>query len=134
MSTTMTLFDVAPMLPQGFEYYPNFLTRAEETELATGIRKFDLQTMKFHQSSQKKSYKFWKGMNLPTNNLLGNSIPILFDPLIDRIVAKLLIKRKTSHNYLLLHIRPVLLSTGTGMHRRLILSQASHYLQIANLN
>lgn len=96
MSTTMTLFDVAPMLPQGFEYYPNFLTRAEETELATGIRKFDLQTMKFHQyEAKRKVISFGKGWNFTHQQLIpGNSIPILFDPLIDRIVAKLLIKKE----------------------------------------
>ena len=49
-----TLFEIGPVLPQGFDYYPDFITEAEETELVKSIGRFDLQTMKFHEYEAKR--------------------------------------------------------------------------------
>ena len=44
-----TLFDIGPVLPEGFNYYPNFITEAEELLLAKLIGQFKLNNMKFHE-------------------------------------------------------------------------------------
>ncbi|HMK04740.1 MAG TPA: alpha-ketoglutarate-dependent dioxygenase AlkB [Ferruginibacter sp.] len=91
-----TLFDIGPVTPRGFHYYPDFITKEEEEKLLEYIRGFDLQTMKFHQyEAKRKVMGFGRGWSFTEQMLKdGNPIPAEFDFLTERIAAKLSIEKK----------------------------------------
>ena len=43
-----------PMLPEGFVYEPDFVTRQEESELLSSIRGLDFQPFEFHQYTARR--------------------------------------------------------------------------------
>jgi len=85
-----TLFDIAPVLPKGFTYYPNFITEAEEMQLFHSIEQFDLQTMKFHEyEAKRKVISFGQGWSFTEQRLKqGNPIPAQFDFLVTKIAGQ----------------------------------------------
>ncbi|MEJ7738236.1 MAG: hypothetical protein WKF97_12480 [Chitinophagaceae bacterium] len=82
-----SLFDIAPVLPPGFNYYPNFITEAEEKQLVKSIDQFDLQAMKFHgYLAKRKVISFGQGWSFTEQELKqGNAIPNEFDFLVDKV-------------------------------------------------
>lgn len=86
-----TLFDIGPVLPDGFNYYPGFITETEENQLLGTIRQLDLQTMKFHQyEAKRKVASFGKGWSF-TEQRLKQAVPIPgeFKFLVEKIADKL---------------------------------------------
>jgi alkylated DNA repair dioxygenase AlkB len=97
-----TLFDITPELPQGFSYYPNFITPAEEKALTESIEKLELQAMKFHQyEAKRKVLGFGRGWSFTEHQLKqGNPMPVQFDPLLDKIAEKLVIAKEMIAQFL----------------------------------
>jgi alkylated DNA repair dioxygenase AlkB len=98
-----TLFEIGPVLPQGFNYYPNFITTDEEAQLVKVIERFDLQTMKFHEyEAKRKVISFGQGWSFTEQKLKqGNPIPNEFDFLVDKIVLQLSISKKSIAQFLI---------------------------------
>ena len=88
-----TLFDIAPVLPEGFLYYPDFITADEEIQLVNIIQRYDLQAMKFHQYVAKRNVKsFGRGWSFTDQQLVeGVPIPEVFIFLISKIATQLTI-------------------------------------------
>jgi alkylated DNA repair dioxygenase AlkB len=88
-----TLFDIEPILPVGFTYYPGFITEAEEAQLLKAIKQFDLQHMKFHEyEAKRKVTSFGQGWSFTEQRLKpGNPIPGDFNFLVDKIANRLCI-------------------------------------------
>ncbi len=82
-----TLFDVTPVLPEGFSYHTNFISETEEIQLVKLIQQFDLQPMKFHEyEAKRKIISFGNGWSFTEQKLKeGNPIPAEFDFLIEKI-------------------------------------------------
>lgn len=98
-----TLFDISPVLPQGFNYYPNFITGAEESQLVQIIEQFDLETMKFHEyEAKRKVISFGQGWSFTGQKLeQGNAIPKQFDFLADKIAKQLLLSKELIAQFLI---------------------------------
>jgi alkylated DNA repair dioxygenase AlkB len=98
-----TLFDISPVLPPGFDYYPGFITEAEEADLVNVIEQFDLQTMKFHEyEAKRKVISFGLGWSFTEQKLKqGNVIPVQFDFLVDRIAQQLSIPTELIAQFLI---------------------------------
>jgi alkylated DNA repair dioxygenase AlkB len=90
-----TLFEIKPLLPEGFNYYPGFITVAEEKQLLDAIGKFELSKMKFHEyEAKRKVISFGQGWSFTEQQLKqGNPIPGEFDFLIEKIAQQLLIPK-----------------------------------------
>lgn len=91
-----TLFPIAPVLPEGFLYFPDFLTEWEEQVLLTDV--LDIQRHPFifqgHEAKRKVAsfgydYSFDEKMLSK-----GKDIPPFFNKLIDRVGTKLTIERE----------------------------------------
>jgi alkylated DNA repair dioxygenase AlkB len=98
-----TLFDIAPVLPSGFDYYPGFITEKEELQLINAIEKFDLQNMKFHEyEAKRKVISFGSGWSFTEQRLKpGDPIPGDFDFLVERIAGKLSIGKELIAQFLI---------------------------------
>jgi alkylated DNA repair dioxygenase AlkB len=98
-----TLFDIGPVLPQGFTYYPNFITEAEESQLVKVIEQFDLQHMKFHEyEAKRKVISFGQGWSFTEQKLVpGNAIPGEFGFLVNRIAQQLSIPKELIAQFLI---------------------------------
>jgi alkylated DNA repair dioxygenase AlkB len=98
-----TLFDIGPALPEGFNYYPGFITEAEENKLITSIKQLDLQNMKFHQyEAKRKVVSFGRGWSFTEQQLKqGNPIPDEFDFLVEKIANKLAIPKTSIAQFLI---------------------------------
>jgi alkylated DNA repair dioxygenase AlkB len=81
-----TLFPLQPILPEGFNYYPHFLSEDEEDELCREILKFDLQNMNYHgYKANRKTASFGYDYSFENNKLSkGKDIPAAFDWLIEK--------------------------------------------------
>src|SRR4051794_8997888 len=92
-----TLFDIAPAMPEGFSYYPNFITRKEEESLIQTISSFKMETMKFHQyEAKRKVVSFGHSWSFTEQQLKKtNDIPAAFDFLTDKIFSHLSIEKKS---------------------------------------
>jgi alkylated DNA repair dioxygenase AlkB len=98
-----TLFDITPVLPEGFNYYPDFITASEEIQLISNIEKLDLQNMKFHEyEAKRKVISFGHGWSF-TEQLLkkGAPIPAAFDFLLDKLTQKLAIQKTSIAQFLI---------------------------------
>lgn len=86
-----TLFDISPILPEGFTYHPDFITDTEETALLNSISEIELATMKFHQyEAKRKVLSFGSGWSFTEQQLNeGNPIPGEFNFLVERIADHL---------------------------------------------
>ncbi len=98
-----TLFDIGPVLPEGFYYYPCFLQGEEENQLLKSIQQLELQTMKLHQyEAKRKVISFGKGWSFTEQQLKnGAPIPREFDFLVDKIVQKLSIPKASIAQFLI---------------------------------
>ena len=102
------LFDVSPKVPDGFIYYPNFLSEAEEQELIREIQQTHLAPFKYYQFTGKRrtasfgwQYEFGQseitiapdipGFLLPIRTRAGN----LFDIDPDSLVQTTMIEYST---------------------------------------
>jgi len=98
-----TLFDIDPILPKGFSYYPSFISEDEEVSLLNLTQEYDLQAMKFHQYVAKRNVKsFGRGWSFTEQKLIqGNPIPQEFDFLINKISNQLQIKKELIAQFLI---------------------------------
>src|SRR4051812_9433993 len=98
-----TLFNIDPVLPEGFTYNPDFITEAEETEFVKTIKKFDLQNMKFHEyEAKRKVMSFGQGWSFTEQKLKqGHAVPNEFDFLVERIARHLHIGRELIAQFLI---------------------------------
>lgn len=98
-----TLFDIGPVLPEGFKYYPHFITETEENHLLNAIQQLELQTMKFHQyEAKRKVVSFGRGWSFTEQQLKqGDPIPVEFHFLVDRIANHLFIPKDSIAQFLI---------------------------------
>ncbi len=98
-----TLFDIAPILPSGFTYSPNFITEAEEQRLLAIISKLELATMKFHAyEAKRKVVNYGQGWSFTEQQLKpGNEIPGEFHFLVERIADHLNIPKEQIVQFLI---------------------------------
>ena len=98
-----TLFDIGPILPEGFKYYPNFISADEETQLIKMIEQQELQPMKFHEyEAKRKVISYGQGWSFTEQNLKpGKTIPAGFDFLVERIANHLSIPKASIAQFLI---------------------------------
>jgi alkylated DNA repair dioxygenase AlkB len=103
LSFMHTLFDISPILPPGFNYYPGFITEAEELRLIKTIEQFDLQNMKFHEyEAKRKVISFGWSWSFTEQKLQkGDPIPGEFNFLVDKIAEQLSIPTKRIVQFLI---------------------------------
>ncbi|SEO26928.1 Alkylated DNA repair dioxygenase AlkB [Niastella yeongjuensis] len=90
-----TLFNELPILPEGFYYYPDFISQAEEQQLMEIIQQIELHAMVFHQyTAKRKVASFGYDYNFSTRKITkGISIPETFNWIIDRVSEQLMVSR-----------------------------------------
>lgn len=98
-----TLFDVQPLLPQGWNYYQNFITPDEGADLVKNIGMYNLQTMKFHQyEAKRKVISFGHGWSFTEKKLRsGPPLPKDFDFLVHRVTTLLAIPKESIAQFLI---------------------------------
>jgi alkylated DNA repair dioxygenase AlkB len=103
-----TLFDIGPVLPEGFQYLPGFISEAEELQLAMLIGQFDLQNMKFHEyEAKRKVISFGRGWSFTEQQLKkGNPIPAEFNFLVEKIAGELAINKELIAQFLITEYPP----------------------------
>jgi alkylated DNA repair dioxygenase AlkB len=91
----LTLFDQPRPLPEGFFYFPEFITEDQERQLIAVIRNIELHAMVFQgYIAKRKVASFGYDFNFSTRQLTkGQPIPAQFDWLIDKVAAQVMIKR-----------------------------------------
>lgn len=99
----LTLFDISPVLPQGFTYQRDFLTVDEESLLTREIGQLDLHNMKFHAyEAKRKVLSFGMGWSFTEQALKkGEPIPGAFDFLLEKISAYTGIPRENIAQFLI---------------------------------
>lgn len=103
-----TLFPLALHLPQGFEYYPDFIDAGEEAMLLQEIASTELHTFLFQGFEAKRRVaSFGYDYSFDKKSLSkGKDIPIAFDDLIEK-AAKLTGRNKVDFAELLVTQYPV---------------------------
>lgn len=103
MTGMLTLFDLSPEIPEGFSYYPGFISQEEEIKILDNIKHFDLQPMRFHEyEAKRKVIHFGKGWSFTQKKLVpGAELPSEFNFLIDRVAAKLNVTREHIAQFLI---------------------------------
>ena len=83
------LFPNETNLPDGFSYYPGFITHDEENELLHSIKKIELTNMKFQQyTAKRKTASFGYDWSFDKRVLTkGKGIPSDFDWFIEKVAA-----------------------------------------------
>ena len=91
-----TLFPLGQHYPEGFSYYPAFISVAEEMQLLDAISKFQLHTFHFQgYEAKRKVASFGHDWSFETRTLSkGKEIPGVFDPLIEKIVTQISLKKE----------------------------------------
>jgi alkylated DNA repair dioxygenase AlkB len=86
-----SLFSDEPVLPDGFVYYPNFITTGEETDICNAIMKIDLHPLIFQgYEAKRKVASFGYDWNFQTRVLTkGKEIPKQFEFLIKKVSEKI---------------------------------------------
>src|SRR5438067_6383922 len=86
-----TLFPLEPVYPEGFFYYPDFLTEEEETTLCREISKLELHNLDYHgYKASRKIISFGYDYNFENNKLTkGKDIPAVFDFVIEKVAKHL---------------------------------------------
>lgn len=102
MSLMNTLFDIDPILPEGFTYQNDFVSREEEQVLLQAIQQLDLQQMKFHEyEAKRKVISFGQGWSFTEQRLKqGEPIPAAFYFLVERIAGHLIIPASSIAQFL----------------------------------
>jgi alkylated DNA repair dioxygenase AlkB len=82
-----TLFPIEPVTPSGFQYFPDFLSRAEEDILLEALPSIPLHTFMFQgYEAKRKVASFGYDWNFETRKLSkGKDIPTVFDPLMQKV-------------------------------------------------
>lgn len=75
----LTLFDIAQPLPQGFSYFPDFISPEEEISLTRTIERLELHAFTFQGHTAKRKTASFSN---------DHSIPASFHPLIQKIAAQ----------------------------------------------
>ena len=90
------LFPIEPVIPEGFHYFPDFLTQAEELELIVEIEKIPLSALIFQGfEAKRKIASFGHDWSFEQRTLSkGNDIPAIFKPLIEKIADRLNLKQE----------------------------------------
>jgi alkylated DNA repair dioxygenase AlkB len=98
-----TLFPVEPIFPKGFNYFPNFITVSEESELIKQISGIDLQTFHFQgYEAKRKVASFGFDYNFEKKTLSrGKEIPPSFLWIIEKVAKHLNIAREAIAELLL---------------------------------
>lgn len=91
MSSMLTLFDQPPSLPEGFHYYPDFITVEQEQQLLAEIQGTALHPMVFQgYTAKRKVASFGYDFNFTTRQLTkGRPIPAQLGWLLDKVAAHL---------------------------------------------
>src|SRR5687768_17622735 len=85
------LFDIAPSLPNGFTYFPAFISREEEKELCRQIDGIELHTFVFQGfEAKRKAASFGYDWSFDRRKLSkGKEIPPFFHPLMEKVAKKI---------------------------------------------
>ncbi len=83
------LFEIEPVLPQGFSYYPSFISVEEEDELCRRIDGMELHTFKFQGfEAKRKAASFGYDWSFDRRELSkGVPIPQFFDAIMEKVAA-----------------------------------------------
>jgi alkylated DNA repair dioxygenase AlkB len=97
------LFNIQPELPEGFHYYPDFITEDEETQLVTLIQQYPLKNMVFQGfEAKRKIMSFGYDYHFDTRNLTkGVPIPEEFNSIILKVAHQLNISEDSIQEILL---------------------------------
>jgi alkylated DNA repair dioxygenase AlkB len=103
-----TLFDIVPILPEGFAYVPGFISGQEEEELVNHVLKIELHNFNFQgYTANRKIASFGYDYSFTNRSLTkGKDIPPMFDTLVQK-VAEWLSIRPTDFAELLVTEYPV---------------------------
>jgi alkylated DNA repair dioxygenase AlkB len=84
------LFDVAPKFPEGFTYYPDFLSESEEQDLLNYVTSLELHPFHFHGYEGKREVaSYGYDYSFEKKKLSeGKVIPDFFSPLISKVAGK----------------------------------------------
>lgn len=98
-----TLFPLEPHFPDGFQYVPEFITRAEEEQLVEEISRHTLHTFTFQgYEAKRKVASFGQDWSFEKRELSpGKEIPAAFQPLIGKVADRLSLKRESFSELLL---------------------------------
>jgi alkylated DNA repair dioxygenase AlkB len=84
----LTLFDIAQPLPQGFSYFPEFISSEEEASLIKIIEQLELHAFTFQgHTAKRKTVSF--GSFEKEDLSKRKDIPATFHPLIQKIAARI---------------------------------------------
>ena len=85
------LFEIEAVLPLGFSYFPGFLSAEEEEDLCRRIDGIDLHTFKFQGfEAKRKAASFGLDWSFERRELSrGTPIPAFFDPLLEKVAARI---------------------------------------------
>jgi alkylated DNA repair dioxygenase AlkB len=86
-----TLFPVEPVYPEGFLYFPDFLSEAEEQDLCKEAQRTELHTFNFQGfEAKRKVASFGYDYSFDTRSLSkGKDIPAVFNSLINKVAHEL---------------------------------------------
>lgn len=103
-----TLFDVEPVIPEGFAYYPDFINEQEELDLIGVITGVQLHSFKFQgYEAKRKVASYGYDWSFDTRRLSkGKEIPGAFNSIIETVADKINVS-KTSFAELLVTEYPV---------------------------
>jgi alkylated DNA repair dioxygenase AlkB len=89
-----TLFPLEPSTPEGFLYFDNFISEAEEKDLLHVISQTELHTFIFQGfEAKRKVASFGYDWSFERKTLSkGKEIPIQFEPIINKVAAHLSVK------------------------------------------
>jgi alkylated DNA repair dioxygenase AlkB len=91
-----TLFPVETAFPEGFAYYPDFLSTDEEQKLLEAISKIELHSLLFQgYKAKRKVASFGYDWSFEKRILSkGKAIPIEFDSLIEKVANYISLSKK----------------------------------------
>jgi alkylated DNA repair dioxygenase AlkB len=103
-----SLFPEYPVFPQGFFYFPDFITREEEVHLVENIKKEELQAFLFQGfEAKRKSASFGFDYHFDKRQLSkGKEIPQHFHTLIAKVAHQLHVEAEKFAELLLLEYPP----------------------------
>lgn len=92
-----TLFPIEDVYPEGFNYYPDFLSADEEMELFKAITKIELHNLNYHgYKANRKTASFGYDYNFENNQLTkGKDFPAAFDSIVEKTAEYLSIEKKS---------------------------------------
>lgn len=87
----MTLFPTGPVYPEGFEYYPGFITREEEQQLLQAVQATPLHVFTFQgYEAKRKVASFGYDWSFDKQQLKkGKEIPADYTWLVEKVAGKL---------------------------------------------